>query len=80
MEPGFPILPRGKPFGQTGLPGEKNPICSMYGIFTIIYLHLVDFYGTCRVKIPVPWSIWVWQSALEVGVSHHLQNGETPFG
>ena len=30
---------------------------SMYGIFTILYLHLVDFYGKCR------WILWVFHTS-----------------
>ena len=32
---------------------------SMFGIFTIIYLHLVDFHGYLQINIPVPWILWV---------------------
>ena len=38
--------------------GGTFPIPSMYGIFTYISLHLVDFYGKCR-EICHTWMLWV---------------------
>ena len=43
------------------------PIGSMYGIFSYVWLHVVDLYGICR-YIYHTWILWVW-----VHLRHFIQ-------
>ena len=50
------------------------PICSMYGIFTYIWVILL---GRMLVNIPAPWSIWVWYLANKKAYWDPLQDSTT---